>query len=62
MKIHWKLIKEYIEKSSCCPCEWARLDKEECVNFVSCGPQHRCKNPCNKCLYWTGYGIEEEGR
>jgi len=60
MKIHWKLINEYIEKASSPPKE-CRERGNECVLYVSCGPKNKCSRPCKYCLYWTGYGLEWEG-
>lgn len=59
MKIHWRLINEYIEKASS-EDNCKLYDKVDgCVNYVSCGPKNRCLCPCKRCLYWTGYGLEE---
>lgn len=75
MKIHWRLINEYIKNAdpvpngcnqhlNCCPCLKDSKDctncQEGCVNYVGCGPMHRCKRPCKYCLYWTGYGLDYE--
>jgi len=74
MKIHWKLIKEYIEKADPAPdgCKklTSRCDKCEkkecsgcensCLVYCSCGPYNRCSRPCKYCLYWTGYGLDYE--
>ena len=62
MKIHWKLINKYIEKSSsecACKCPYAiEDDNNQCCIYVSCGPRI-CDNPCKRCLCWTGYGQED---
>jgi len=31
----------------------------QCVNFVGCGPRPGCKRPCKRCLFWTGYCIDD---
>jgi hypothetical protein len=58
MKIHWRLINEYIEKASSEGNCKLYNEVDGCVNYVGCGPKP-CKNPCKYCLYWTGYGLEE---
>jgi len=61
MKIHWKLINQYIEKAECgCDCSRYNCDDNGCLTYVSCGPKNRCPRPCKHCLYWTGYGLDYE--
>ena len=42
--------------NSCCCENKPELADNLCVNYVSCGPEHICKNPCSHCLSWEGYG------
>jgi len=64
MKIHPRLEHLHHLARRCEECEahgahGVCREDGQCINFVSCGG-NKCNNPCPKCLFWTGYGIDED--